>query len=537
MQPISPIAQALAACLPADRVAFGDADRARYARTTAPHGTTPAGIVWPRSTEEISAVLEACGREDVPVYPFSRGKNWGYGDACAPVDGCVLLDLSRMDTIERIDPELGYAIIQPGVSQGQLAAAVREQAPGFWLDCTGAGPESSIAGNVMDRGFGHTPYADHFGTSSIMEAVLADGQVLRPGFHRFPGAKAAHLFPYGVGPWLDGLLTQSNLAVVSKVCVWLCPKPDAFRFFYVKADDEAKLEPLIDALRPLRLQGVLNSAVHVGNLLRVVSGQRVYPQAIAGHKRPLDSGALARLRAETGLGAWACSGSLTGTKPQVREAARRLRRAVRGIGRVIILSEGQIAFADALTQRAAKLGLLSGLRKTVVDLLPHVDLLRGAPTYHPLRGALWGLDTEDDTPRDPIEAGAGLLWLSPVLPLRGDDARQVERIVRPLLGKHGFDFLSTFTLLNARSMVGIINIAFDTKDAAASARAAACYEETMRALITAGYPPYRASIGGMPLLRDPRTPYDDVLSRIKAALDPQDLLSPGRYIAPAKDRP
>ncbi|MBI1320739.1 MAG: FAD-binding protein [Candidatus Hydrogenedens sp.] len=526
------IAGALSALLPPDRIAFSPGERARRARTTSPHGTTPAGVVWPVSTEEVSAVVAACGGAGVPVYPVSRGKNWGYGDACAPVDGCVLMDLSRMDAIESIDAELGYAVIQPGVSQGQLAAAAAERAPGYWIDCTGAGPEASLVGNVMDRGFGHTPYADHLATSSIMEAVLADGKILRPGFHRYPGAKAAPVYPYGVGPYIDGLLTQSNLAIATKVCVWLCPKPEAFRFFYIKVEDESRLEALIDALRPLRLQGILNSAVHVGNILRVVSGQRTYPRDLAGGKRPLDAAALERLRAETGLGAWSCSGSLTGTRAQVRAGAQALRRAVQGIGRVIVLSDAQIALADAITERAARFGLLRGLRKTIQDLTPHIDLLRGTPTYHPLRGALWGLDTDDDTPRDPVEAGAGLLWLSPVLPLRGADARAVERIAAPLLAQHGFDFLATFTLLNARSMVGIINIAFDTADTEAAARAGACYHELMRALIGAGYPPYRVSIEGMPLLREPGTEYDAFLGRIKAAVDPCGIIAPGRYIAP-----
>jgi 4-cresol dehydrogenase (hydroxylating) len=206
----------------------------RYARTTQPAGTRPCCVLYPDSTEAVQETVRIAAAHGAGLYPISRGRNWGYGDACAPEDGSAIVDLSRMDRILEIDAELGYAVVEPGVTQQQLYEELQRRAPGFWMDCTGAGRGASVVGNALDRGFGHTPYGDHMRTSCGLEVVLADGRVLHTGFGHYAGAKAARVFPYGVGPWLDGLFTQSNLGIVTKLGLWLYPEPEAFRFFYIK---------------------------------------------------------------------------------------------------------------------------------------------------------------------------------------------------------------------------------------------------------------------------------------------------------------
>ena len=507
---------------------------ARWGRTTLPSAHAPLGVARPTSVEQVQVLLKAAGETGVSLYPISRGKNWGYGDATPSSAASVVVDLSGMDRIREINAELGYAIVEPGVTQGQLVAAVAKDAPGYWVDCTGAGPDASVLGNALERGFGHTPYADHLRTSCGMECVLADGTVLHTGASHFAGAHAGPVYPYGTGPYMDGLFTQSNLAIVTAITVWLCPKPEAFRFFYIKVQREDALPDLIDALRPLRLQGILNSSVHIGDDLRVISGQRRYPHERAGGQRPLPQGLRAELQREAGLGAWAATGSLTGTGPQVRAAATRLKRALRGVGRVVTVSDTQLTLARRIANVLAPLGLGRGLAKLLDDLEPHVKLLQGFPTSLPLRGATWGVNRNSDDPIDPLELNAGLIWVAPVLPLRGRDAVAVRAIAQPVLSRHGFDFLVTFTLLNERSMVAVMNISYDRSKPGESDRASACYEEVLNALLDAGYPPYRVSLHGMPLLWREGDTFWNTAAKIKAALDPQGIIAPGRYIPPAR---
>src|SRR4051812_22897580 len=70
-----------------------------YATTTLPQGTLPAGVLQPESTKEVQEVVNIARRFYVPLYAISRGKNWGYGDACARTNGQVIVDLSRLNRI------------------------------------------------------------------------------------------------------------------------------------------------------------------------------------------------------------------------------------------------------------------------------------------------------------------------------------------------------------------------------------------------------------------------------------------------------
>lgn len=511
-------------------VSLDAATLAHWGRSTAPHSAQPGAVAQPRNTAEVVQLVQAASEAGVSLYPVSRGKNWGYGDATPTTDGSVIVDLSGMNRVLELNAKQGYAVVEPGVTQGQLAALVAQDAPDFWVDCTGAGPDASVLGNALERGFGHTPYGDHVRTMCNMECVLADGTVMRTGMGHYAGAHAAPVYPYGVGPFLDGMFTQSNLAIVTAMTVWLCPKPEAFRFFYIKVERDDALPELIEALRPMRLQGILNSAVHIGNDLRVMSGQRRYPHERAQGVRPLPVALREALRQEARIGAWSVSGSLTGTAPQVKAAAARLKRAVGPLGRVLVVGDRQLALARQLARMLAPLGIGSGLRRLLDDLEPHVGLLKGAPTSLPLRGALWGVDRDNDDPMDPLEVGAGLIWLAPVLPIDGAHAAAVRAISEPLLAKHGFDFMITFTLLNERAMVAVMNIAYDQSNPTQGARAEACYQETVSALMCAGYPPYRASIGGMPMLWQDGDAFWETARKIKHSLDPQGILAPGRYI-------
>lgn len=97
----------------------------RYGRTTLPDAPAPAAVVRARGTEEVVGVARVAARHRVPLYPISRGKNWGFGDACPPTAGQAVLDLSAMDRIVTVDEELGYAVVEPGVTQDQLADHLR----------------------------------------------------------------------------------------------------------------------------------------------------------------------------------------------------------------------------------------------------------------------------------------------------------------------------------------------------------------------------------------------------------------------------
>jgi 4-cresol dehydrogenase (hydroxylating) len=361
--------------------------------------------------------------------------------------------------------------------------------------------------------------------------VLPDGRLLETGFGHFPGARSAHVYPYGVGPILDGLFMQSNLGIVVRIGVWLCPKPEAFSFFLVRVPNEAQLAEAIDRLRPLRLHGILNSAVHIGNDLRVFTSMDQYPWERAKGETPLPEALRRTLRAETRLGAWNITGSFSGTPPQVREARRRLKRVFGSMGNVVFVGDRKLALGKRVAGWLGRLGLGHTLRKHLDALEPNYGLLKGVPTDMPLQSLGWRLrEGWKGRISDPLDTPAGLIWLAPVLPLRGEDAQRIVDIVAPIFQQHGFDLPMTFTLLNERSMVAVMNVSFDKSQPDDVERARTCYAAAAEAVIAEGYIPYRSSPGGMKRLVRPGDVYWELASQIKSALDPNQVLARGRYI-------
>ena len=111
----SGVVAALLAALPADRVLADDDVVRSYVHDEAewaPFGT-PLAVVRPRSTAEVQAVVRACLEHRTPVVP--RGAGTGLSGGANAVDGCVLVDLSRMNRIVEIDAANMIAVVQPGV--------------------------------------------------------------------------------------------------------------------------------------------------------------------------------------------------------------------------------------------------------------------------------------------------------------------------------------------------------------------------------------------------------------------------------------
>lgn len=503
----------------------------RYGRSTLASSTRPCAVLRPKSTEQVQALVKIAGNHAIPLYPISRGKNWGYGDACAPFDGAAIVDLKEMNRIHELNRDLAYCVLEPGVSQQQLYDYLHEGKAGLWMDATGAGPEASVVGNVLERGFGHTRYGDRFLATCGMEVVLADGRILNTGFGHFDGAKAGRAYPYGVGPYLDGLFCQSNFGIVTKMGLWLMPEPEAFNFFYFQIERHEGLAAVIDALRKLRLEGVLTSSVHIGNDLRVISSRERYPWDEAGGETPLPAALRQALRRRTGATPWQGSGSLTGTAAQVRAARKAVKKALRGLAALRFLDEPKLRMAEKVTGILNRAGMAAATRKRLELVRANFDLLQGRPSADPLLGTQWRLrEAPADTSTDPLDTGCGLYWISPVLPAEGAEAETVLKLSEPIFQRFGFDVLVSFTFLTERSLVAIFNIAYDKSASKETERASECYEELFQKFMDAGYLPYRVGLESMSALSRSPSVFWDVASDLKRTFDPDGIISPGRYV-------
>lgn len=475
--------------------------------------------------------MRAAAAHRVPLHAISRGKNWGYGDARPPKPGQVVVDLSRMNRILEVNVPLGYVRLESGVSQGELFDHLQRNDIPLWMDATGAGRGASVVGNTLDRGFGHTRYGDHFLTACGMKVVLADGRVLETSPRRVPQSKAANVYRYGVGPFIDGLFAQSNFGIVTELTLWLQPRPQAFRAFFILGKRDEDLELIVDKLAPMRLSGLLPSAIHIGNDLRVLAAKVRYPYDRTGGKTPLPSDIRAAMRREQGIGAWNVAGAIYGSPGVVAATARELKRAMRPL-RVAFVTDARLALADRACGMLNRLGKGKRLRGLLDSVKPTLALMKGEPNDEPLRAVIWRVKGElPDKPADPLDVNAGLLWVSPILPQRGENARELMSIMTPIYEKHGFEPLVTFTMINERAMVCVSNLSFDVRDAQETAAARACYRELLTVVVGAGYVPYRLGPGSYEAIWEASSDtFRDVALLLKHAFDPSGILSPGRYI-------
>lgn len=484
--------------------------------STATFGTSARvlGIVRPADLEQVRAVLRRASEAGAPVYPVSGGKNWGLGSRVPPADA-LLLDLGRLSRILDYDEELATVTLEPGVTFRQLYAFLCERRSRLFAATTGGSPDGSVIANALERGDGSGPNGDRALHVTALEVVLPTGEVLHTGFDRFDGASSARLHRSGVGPALDGLFFQSNLGVVTKATVWLAPLPRYLAAIRFGVRDDAALARVLDAVRRLRLDGTLRSPVGIWNDYRVLSVAERFP---AGEAVPL-----ARERLADKARAWGGARWLGLCSVYAGERA---------------LGEAALAHVQAELRphvESASVDAASGDPVAGEELLPTTDpafaFLQGVPHEQSLRSLYWRMPRAAPERPDPDSDGVGALWLCPTLPLEGSCvADRTARVERRML-EHGFEPLLVLLCHGERSVQLLVMISFDRGLPGADTQALACHAALLADLVADGHIPQRLALPAHGALPPSRDDFDAVLRRLKAALDPAGVLSPGRYLA------
>jgi glycolate oxidase len=111
----------------------------------------PLAALRAQSTEDVSTAVRVCAENGIPIVP--RGAGTGLSGGANAVDGCLIIDVSRMNAILEIDRDNLIAVVQPGVINDDLKAAVAEH--GLWYPPDPASaPWSTIGGNVSTNAGG-----------------------------------------------------------------------------------------------------------------------------------------------------------------------------------------------------------------------------------------------------------------------------------------------------------------------------------------------------------------------------------------------
>ncbi|HDQ41152.1 MAG TPA: FAD-binding oxidoreductase [Desulfonatronum sp.] len=487
-------------------------------------------VIRPGSTAEVQQVVKLASDHALSLYPISTGKNWGYGSANPVRDDNLILDLSRMNRILEVNTELAYAVVQPGVTQQNFYDYLENNQTGLMMDPTGSGPSCSILGNSLERGYGITPHGDHFSFVCGLEVVLTDGEVLHTGFGHFENSKVDRVFKWGVGPYLDGLFTQSNFGIVTAMGVWLMPKPECIEACYFSCEREEDIYPLIDALRWLLQNNVIRSSINLAHRNRVLTMLMQYPWEQMKGKTPLDPQLALHLAAERKVGAWNGVCGIYGTKGEAKEAKKVVRKVLRGkVSRINFVSGTLLRFME---KYPGPLSLVTGMnvRELVKVIKPSFGILSGKPSEVSLASPYWRSRKKPPQSNiNPVADNCGLYWFAPVVPMVQGHAREFINIVQTTLTRHGFEPCIMFSTVTERCFDCNLPILYDKEDPEQTRKAGECYEDVFGACMRAGYIPYRVGIQSMEQLVSKDDPFWKTVQRIKSALDPREILSPGRY--------
>jgi len=484
---------------------------------------TASAAVAPDTADQVVALVKIANRYKVPIYPISTGKNLGYGGAAPAVAGSVVLDLKRMNRVIEIDERNGYVVVEPGVSYFDLYNHIQERGLKLWIDCPSPG-WGSLIGNALDGGVGVTAaaYRGHFDASCGIEAVLPDGTMLRTGMGAMPAAKTWQQFKPGFGPRIDGLFKQSNYGVVTKMGFWLMPPPEAFTTGVVTVPKFHDLTPLIDIISRLErskiVQGLWTLSSPTtgvrGDAAHIVDGgpPRIEPRIAAVLNDPAgaDMSKLDAAAQASGVSFWACEFNLYGPKK--------------------LIAAQWDCICDALSAIPGaqfKLNDIRGLPLPAEDVAKLFDTgPLGIPSLRTFSlGPMISYEGEDVV---------GHVFFSPVIPRTGEAAIEAMGVFSSIARKYKLPYppMQFPSAIFERAFLFAIGLPV-TRSATVNAKIREIIRELVTTASARGWGEYRTAPAFYELIMQTYS-YNDhalrgLLETIKDAVDPNGIMSPGRY--------
>ncbi|MDL1864544.1 FAD-binding oxidoreductase [Betaproteobacteria bacterium PRO5] len=509
----------------------GEDAQTNYGRCTTGESRRLAGALRPFECDHIIPIVKIAAQYKVPLYPVSTGHNWGYGTALPPVDDCVILDLSELNRIVDFNAETGVVTVEPGVTQGQLAEFLDQGEYPFMVPVTGAGPTCSILGNALERGYGITPHTDHFGAVLAIQAVLADGSVYQSAHAGLGSEQLDRAFKWGIGPYLDGIFSQGNFGVVTQMSIALARRPETVRSFLFGLKRPEQLGELVIRVREVitRYPGIVGG-INLMNAHRVLAMTTPYPGERVATGETISPGVLHELCQHNLVMPWTGFGTLYGSNGVVKAAQREIRSILSPLAVRLLFVDSRRVQMLLEIGRLLPHNLRSRLNQKLAMLERSLQLVAGYPNQTALPLCYWLKGKpQNDVLLDPARDGCGLIWYAPLVPMQQESVIRYVQMISTIMNKYKLEPLMTLTSLSDRCFDSTVPLIFDPDFETGRENAENCYWELLEEGKRQGFLPYRVGIQTMSWLSENGLPYWQVVRRIKNILDPDAIISPGRY--------
>ncbi len=435
----------------------------------------PDLVVMPKSVEEVQSIIRLANKENISVTPYTTGGN--IGGLTIPLKGGMVLDLRRMNRIIEVSEANMYAVVEPGVTFGIMKAHLDVHHPGLVYTYAYSPPSSSVMANALVQGLDTFSYRYGAASSWVsgLEVVMPTGELVKIG------SCAASKTWQAIAPFpeLDGLFLgwQGATGVITKMAVSLWPKP--------------------------KFCSVLNIALRdmdcAYDLLQAISRTRI-PDDITG-------------------------GSNTWQKLE-RLAAEHLKTSIYP---ALKNNPGEPEFLLNVTfsgNTEKELNVKTEILEELAGEVVKGDRLMGIQKFPghkaPLPMQMLGV----------LSSGGGLTWVGTYGPM----SSWLETLKKgcEIQDKYGITRSSYTRIMNEGHFAALRwLLPFDKNDPEMVKRITELSLEQLEMVISMGYIPYKTPFWAIRKLEERVSPEWLKLHRnIKATLDPNNIMNPGRWGAP-----
>src|SRR6266446_341535 len=214
-------------------------------------------VVFPRSAEDVSAIVRLANREALPF--VARGAGTGLSGGCLPSEGGIVISLMRMNRVLEVDYDNQLAVVEPGLVNLHLSWAVGPK--GFYYAPDPSSQQAcTIGGNIANNSGG--PHTLKYGVTVNhvlgLEVVLPDGEIV------WLGGRTRDALGYDLAGVFVG--SEGTFGIATKIVVRILRKPQAVKTVLAVFD---RIEQASAAVSAIIARGLVPAAVEMIDQLTI----------------------------------------------------------------------------------------------------------------------------------------------------------------------------------------------------------------------------------------------------------------------------
>ena len=220
----------------------------------------PLAVIFPDNENQLELIVKSAFQNKINLHPISTGKNWGFGSSCVSRENSVIVDLSSFNQIKDYNKSLGTIKLGPGVTFAKLYKFLKLEGDLHICDPTGAGADTSLVGNYLQKGHGLTNYGDHIENLISIKGMDSKGS-------RFD---TSQYVPDKYGKDITRFDSDFDLkdAIIIEIEIALMPKPQQHTMVVLHSDN-VNFFKNIERLSNLKLDRFYSSTLLAANDYRM----------------------------------------------------------------------------------------------------------------------------------------------------------------------------------------------------------------------------------------------------------------------------